>query len=93
MSWNGTHPKPGMTKARARMVLAGGACKRCVYLARCLPTSPRQRFNMLASTCDRCGITIVPAVIVAMLESTLHIVLGRGETLTIDCTPPTLLES
>jgi hypothetical protein len=70
MSWYGLHPK--VSKERARQALPPGACKRTVYLARCLPEMSHARQDNVPQTCCFCGVTYVPSEVVARLEKQLE---------------------
>lgn len=70
MSWLGIHPS--VSKAAARAVLTPGACKRTVYLVRCLPNMPGAATDNLPQTCKYCGVTYTPAELVKALRRGPH---------------------
>ncbi len=51
MSWFGTHP--AISKEEARQMLPPGACKRCVYYARCFPEEVLANYRLMQ--CSRCS--------------------------------------
>jgi hypothetical protein len=56
VSWYGTHPT--ITKEQAKSLLPKGACKRTIYLVRCLPSFKEDAFG--DSKCVFCGIEYSP---------------------------------